>query len=162
MNSNTIQASGHAKSRFQGARLANWILGALCLMYLLLYVDRVNIATVAPQMTADLKLTHAGFGFAISAFSYPYALFQLVGGWVGDRLGPRRALMFCGLVVCLATIFTGLAGGFGSLVAARLALGSERGQPFRPQPVPWYSGYRPIAGGLRKVLRMPQQDWAMQ
>ena len=111
-------------------RLANRMLVVLCLMYLLLYVDRVNIATVAPQMTADLKLTHAQFGFAVSAFAYPYALFQLVGGWIGDRLGPRLALTICGAVVCLATILTGLAGGFASLVAVRLALGFGEGAAF--------------------------------
>jgi len=99
-------------------------------MYLMLYVDRVNIATVAPQITSDLKLTHAEFGFAISAFAYPYAIFQLVGGWVGDRLGPRLALTLCGIVVCLATTLTGLAGGFASLVTARLALGFGEGSAF--------------------------------
>jgi MFS family permease len=110
--------------------LANRILGVLCLMYLMLYVDRVNIATVAPRITSDLGLSHAQFGFAVSAFAYPYALFQLVGGWVGDRLGPRLALTLCGIVVCLATILTGLAGGFASLVAARLALGFGEGSAF--------------------------------
>ena len=119
-----------ARSQSGDARIAARILGVLCLMYLLLYVDRVNIATVAPQVTADLKLTHAEFGFAISAFSYPYALFQLIGGWAGDRLGPRLALTLCGAVVCLATILTGLAGGFASLVAARLALGFGEGSAF--------------------------------
>ena len=77
VNSNTIQASGHAESRFQGARLANRILVVLCLMYLLLYVDRVNIATVAPQMTADLKLTHAGFGLRFLPSRIPMHCFSL-------------------------------------------------------------------------------------
>ena len=99
-------------------------------MYLMLYVDRVNIATVAPQITSDLKLTHAEFGLAVSAFAYPYAFFQLVGGWVGDRLGPRMTLMLCGNVVCVATILTGLTGGFASLVAVRLALGFGEGAAF--------------------------------
>lgn len=128
MNSDTIQELALAGSA--AGRAANRMLGVLCLMYLLLYVDRVNIATVAPQLTADLKLTHAQFGFAVSAFAYPYALFQLVGGWIGDRLGPRLALTICGAVVCLATILTGLAGGFASLVAVRLALGFGEGAAF--------------------------------
>ena len=127
MNRNSVPASG---SQSRDRRLANRILGVLCLMYLLLYVDRVNIATVAPQLSADLKLTHTEFGFAVSAFSYPYALFQLIGGWAGDRVGPRLALMVCGAVVCMATIFTGFAGGFASLVAARLALGFGEGSAF--------------------------------
>ncbi|HEY1876835.1 MAG TPA: MFS transporter [Rhizomicrobium sp.] len=128
MTSETIQASARAGSA--PVRAANHILGVLCLMYLMLYVDRVNIATVAPQITSDLGLSHAQFGFAVSAFAYPYALFQLVGGWVGDRLGPRLALLLCGIVVCVATVLTGLAGGIASLVAARLALGFGEGSAF--------------------------------
>jgi len=124
------QTSGCAKAYSPGARFADQILGVLCLMYLLLYVDRVNIATVAPQITEDLRLTHTVFGLAVSAFAYPYALFQLIGGWVGDRLGPRLALLLCGAIVSLATILTGLVGGFASLVAVRLALGFGEGSAF--------------------------------
>jgi MFS family permease len=111
-------------------RPSSQVLIVLCLMYLVMYIDRVNIATVAPRMTADLGLNNTQFGLAISAFSYPYALFQLVGGWVSDRFGPRRALMMSGLVVCLATICTGLVGGMGSLIAARLVLGFGEGAAF--------------------------------
>ena len=103
--------------------LSSQVLIVLCLMYLVMYIDRVNIATVAPRMTADLGLSNTQFGLAVSAFAYPYALFQLIGGWVSDRFGPRRALMLSGLVVCVATICSGLVGGLGSLIAARLVLG---------------------------------------
>jgi MFS family permease len=106
------------------------VLTVLCLMYLVMYIDRVNIATVAPRMTADLGLNNTEFGLAISAFSYPYALFQLIGGWVSDRFGARRALMLSGLVVCVATICTGLVGGLGSLIAARVVLGFGEGSAF--------------------------------
>jgi MFS family permease len=99
-------------------------------MYLVMYIDRVNIATVAPRMTADLGLNNTQFGLAISAFSYPYALFQLIGGWVSDRFGPRRALLLSGLVVCVATACTGLVGGLGSLIAARVVLGFGEGSAF--------------------------------
>ena len=110
--------------------LSSQVLIVLCLMYLVMYIDRVNIATVAPRMTVDLGLSNTQFGLAISAFSYPYALFQLIGGWVSDRFGPRRALMLSGLVVCVATACTGLVGGLGSLIAARVVLGFGEGSAF--------------------------------
>jgi MFS family permease len=106
------------------------ILGVMCLMYLVLYIDRVNIATVGPRMTAELGLSNTQFGLAVSAFSFPYALFQLFGGWVSDRFGARRTLAVCGAIVCVATISTGFAGGLGSLLAARLALGLGEGSAF--------------------------------
>jgi MFS family permease len=110
--------------------LPNQILTVLCLMYFVLYVDRVNIATLAPRMTVDLGLSNIAFGLAVSAFAYPYAIFQLIGGWVTDRLGPYRTLLISGVIVCAATILTGFVGGLGALLVARLALGIGEGPTF--------------------------------
>ena len=109
---------------------SNKVLLLLCLMYLILYVDRVNISTAAPLIKADLGLSNTGLGLAFSAFAYPYAFFQLVGGWLGDKFGARATLGVCGLIVCAATAATGAVGGLGSLFAARLALGIGEGATF--------------------------------
>jgi len=108
----------------------NRVLAVLCLMYLALYVDRVNISTAAPLMMADLGLSNTQFGIAVSAFSYPYAAIQLCGGWITDRFGARRTLIACGLLVCVSTILTGFVGGFASLIAMRVALGFGEGFAF--------------------------------
>jgi MFS family permease len=110
--------------------ISNRVLLLLCLMYLILYVDRVNISTAAPLIKADLGLTNTQLGLAFSAFAYPYALFQLVGGWLGDKFGARATLGVCGLIVCAATAATGAVGGLASLFAARLALGIGEGATF--------------------------------
>src|SRR5437660_12846163 len=86
-----------------------------------LYVDRVNISTAAPLIKADLKLSNTELGLAFSAFAYPYALFQLIGGYFGDKFGARLTLFVSGLIVSAATAATGAVGGLGSLLAARLA-----------------------------------------
>jgi len=109
---------------------AGRILFVLCLLYLVLYIDRVNISTSAPLIKADLRLSNTELGMAFSAFAYPYALFQLFGGWLGDRFGPRLVLIVCGLVVAAATVATGFVGGLGSLIAARLVLGLGEGATF--------------------------------
>jgi len=109
---------------------AGRLLFVLCLLYLILYVDRVNISTAAPLIRKDLGLSNTEFGLAASAFAYPYAFFQLVGGWLGDRFGPRRVLIASGLAVIVATAATGLVGGLATLVAARFALGLGEGATF--------------------------------
>ena len=106
------------------------VLGLLCVMYLILFVNRVSISTAAPLMKADLGLSNAQLGLAFSAFALPYALFQLVGGWLGDRLGPRVTLTACCAMVTAATALTGAAGGFASLFALRLGLGFGEGAAF--------------------------------
>ncbi|MGP0071785.1 MAG: MFS transporter [Bryobacteraceae bacterium] len=106
------------------------ILTLLCLLYLILFVDRVNIGTAAPLIKADLRLSNTQLGLAFSAFAIPYALFQLIGGWIGDKLGPRLTLAACCAMVGLSTMLTGAVGGFVSLFALRLALGFAQGAAF--------------------------------
>ena len=106
------------------------VLLIICLMYLILYVDRVNISTAAPLIKADLGLSNTQLGLAFSAFAYPYALFQLIGGYIGDIFGARLTLCVSGLIVCAATAATGAVGGLASLFAARLALGIGEGATF--------------------------------
>jgi MFS family permease len=99
-------------------------------MYFILFVDRVNISTAAPLMALDLRLDNTKLGLAFSAFAIPYALFQLIGGWIGDRFGPRLVLTFSCVIVGLSTALTGAAGGLASLVAIRLAVGFGEGAAF--------------------------------
>ncbi len=113
--------------RNQASRL---VLFTICLMYLIFYVDRVNLSTAAPIMQKDLGLTATQLGIAFSAFAYPYAFFQIAGGWLGDRLGPRVTLCICALLVAVSTIWTGLVGGLLGLFLARLCLGIGEGPAF--------------------------------
>jgi MFS family permease len=109
---------------------SNAVLLIICLMYLILYMDRVNISTAAPLIKADLNLSNTELGLVFSAFAYPYALFQLIGGYFGDKFGARTTLLVSGLIVCVATAATGAVGGLASLFAARLALGIGEGATF--------------------------------
>jgi len=111
-------------------RATTRVLLLLCAMYMITYIDRVNVSTAAAKFGAELHLSHTQVGFVFSAFAYPYLLFQIIGGWVGDRFGPRRTLTVCAIVWAGATILTGLAGGFASLIVARLLLGLGEGATF--------------------------------
>jgi MFS family permease len=106
------------------------VLGLLCLLYLLLFVVRVALSGVAPLIKADLRLSNTQLGLVFSAFAIPYAIFQLIGGWIGDRWGARLVLcVSCG-VVAAATALTGAVNGFAALFAVRLALGFGEGATF--------------------------------
>src|SRR3989442_12904598 len=74
-------------------RTTNKVLGLLCLMYFLTYLDRVNIGTVmaSNEFLKEIPLTKTQAGLIFSAFAYPYLLFQISGGWVGAKLGPPVA-----------------------------------------------------------------------
>jgi len=64
-----------------------YILGLICLMYLITYLDRVNISTAAPEITKEFGFDKITLGWIFSAFVWAYALFQVPGGWLSDRFG---------------------------------------------------------------------------
>ena len=106
------------------------VLFLLCAMYFLTYVDRVNISTAATDIQKEFGLSKTEYGFAFSAFGYPYLLFQVIGGRIGDRFGPRKTLFVCGAIWAVATALTGLAVGLVSLFLFRVALGFGEGATF--------------------------------
>src|SRR5215469_12169813 len=106
------------------------VLALLCAMYFLLFVNRTNIAMAGTFMQADLKLSNTQLGLALTAFAYPYAAFQLFGGMLGDKFGPRVTLTISMIIVFVATAWTGAVGGIASLFLARTLLGIGEGAAF--------------------------------
>jgi sugar phosphate permease len=103
------------------------VLLILCAMSFILYVDRVNLSTAAGPIQKELGLTNTELGIALSAFSWSYAIFQIFGGWVSDRVGPRKTLAICAGVWTITTVATGFIGGLASLFLVRLVLGIGEG-----------------------------------
>lgn len=102
----------------------------LCVMYFISYFDRNNIATAGPSIIKEFHLTTTEFGLAASVFSIFYALLQIFGGWIGEKVGPRRGLLILGLLWGLSTLFTGLAVGLVTLLIARAILGFSESATF--------------------------------
>jgi MFS family permease len=111
-------------------RVTNVVLALLCLMYFITYLDRVNVSTAASGFSKEFGLNKTEIGLVFSAFAYPYLVFQIVGGWISDRLGARRTLIVCGSIWGGATVLTGMAGGLASMLVARLLLGFGEGATF--------------------------------
>jgi MFS family permease len=99
-------------------------------MYFITYMDRVNVSTAAIEFGKEFHLSNTQVGFVFSAFAYPYLIFQVIGGWLGDRFGPRRTLTLCSIIWAGATLLTGFATGLMSMLAARVLLGLGEGATF--------------------------------
>jgi ACS family glucarate transporter-like MFS transporter len=56
------------------------------------FIDRINIAIAGSSIATEFQLTNVQLGSLTSAFLIGYGIFQTVGGWLADRLGPRRVL----------------------------------------------------------------------
>ena len=49
-------------------------------------------ANTAPLISKEYGFSKVTMGIIFSAFIWAYALFQVPGGWLGDRFGPRKSL----------------------------------------------------------------------
>lgn len=113
------------------------------------YIDRGNLATAVPMIHSELGLTATQMGVLLSAFYYSYVAAMIPAGWLGERLGPHRVLAAGIVIWSAATLLTGFATGFWSLLVLRLLLGVGESAGF------------PCASQLfASQLRLPQIDMA--
>src|ERR1035437_3403183 len=98
------------------------------LMGAISFLDRVNIAIAGQAVQKDFHISNAQLGYVFSAFVIGYALFQVPGGRLADRFGPRAVITFSVLWWSLFTTFTalvptGLGVSLWNQVAVRFLLG---------------------------------------
>src|SRR5580692_4335920 len=56
------------------------------------YVDRGNLATAAPLIKDQLRLSSTQIGLLLSAFFWSYVPAQLLAGWMAERMNAYRTL----------------------------------------------------------------------
>jgi len=100
------------------------VLGMLFLLSIITYLDRVCIGSAAPLMRRDLGLTQLQMGAIFSAFALAYGIFEIPGGWLGDRFGPRRMLTRVVVWWSAFTMLTGRVSSFWSLWITRFLFGA--------------------------------------
>jgi ACS family glucarate transporter-like MFS transporter len=130
------------------------VLSILVLASFISYALRYNLSTAAPVMMADLGLTEIQWGWVLAAFLTGYALFQLPGGILGDRLGPRRVLATIAVLWALLTAVTAFVPGtdfastgviMASLMLLRFLVGVVHA-PVYPATNPVVVNWFPIGG----------------
>jgi MFS family permease len=94
------------------------------------YIDRVAIAVAAPSISRDLGLSSTQMAWALAVFGWAYAIFEIPGGWLGDRIGPRRVLMRIVIWWSLFTAATGWAWNAVSLITTRALFGAGEAGAF--------------------------------
>jgi len=99
------------------------ILVLLFIGTLLNYLDRTVLSVAAPPMREELGLDAAVMGVVFSAFSWTYALAQIPGGVLIDRIGVRLAYFLSVSLWSAFTLLQGFTTGLASLLGYRLGLG---------------------------------------
>src|SRR4029077_11845322 len=99
------------------------ILPFILLLYIVSFLDRINISFAKLTMDQDLAITSHQFGLAVGIFFIGYSLFEIPSNLLLHKIGARiwlaRILIIWGLVSTL----TGLVQNVQQLYLARFLLG---------------------------------------
>jgi ACS family D-galactonate transporter-like MFS transporter len=99
------------------------VLALITFATMLNYVDRSVMGVAQPSLVRELAIGPELMGLIFSAFSWTYALAQIPGGLVLDRLGSRLTYGLSLALWSLATLLHGFMSSVVGLFSARLALG---------------------------------------
>ena len=120
----------------------------LMLIYMVAFLDRVNISYAALTMNHDLGFSETLYGFAAGVFFLSYCLFQVPANMLLTRLGARRWLGTLMVLWGIDVMATAFVAGSPSYVTARLLLGiAESG--FYPGIIFYFTFWMPPSARTR-------------
>lgn len=99
------------------------ILGMLCLVGCLNYLDRTMITTMRSSIVSDMPMTDAQFGLLTSVFLWIYGLLSPFAGYLADRFNRSRVIIVSLFVWSVVTWLTAHATTFNQLLATRALMG---------------------------------------
>ncbi|WP_432992799.1 MFS transporter [Dactylosporangium sp. CA-233914] len=68
-------------------------LAALCLGWFMVVIDMMIVNVALPALGRDLNASVSGLQWVVDGYTVAFAGLLLSGGWLGDRLGSRRAFL---------------------------------------------------------------------
>ena len=98
-------------------------LWALLIGFFMILVDATIVAVANPSIMAHLNVDYDAVIWVTSAYLLAYAVPLLVAGRLGDRYGPKNVYLLGLVVFTAASLWCGLSGSIGMLVAARVVQG---------------------------------------
>jgi len=104
-------------------RVRHAVLALTVAVYMITYMDRVVISAAVPSIQKEFGFSIVTMGWILSSFQWAYALFQIPGGWLGDKYGPRRVLAAIVTWWSLFTSATTMGWNAGSFAAIRFLFG---------------------------------------
>src|SRR5215831_4169805 len=106
------------------SKLTTRLLPFLFLLYIVAYLDRINVGFAALQMQAQLGLSDKVYGLGAGMFFAGYFVFQVPSNLVLERVGARRWIALLIVVWGIVSAAMALVTGAMSFYALRFLLGS--------------------------------------
>src|SRR3984893_13101785 len=106
-------ATGHLEAVY--LKIARRIMPFLILLFVVAWLDRVNVGFAKLQMSADLGFSGAVYGFGAGIFFLGYLLFEIPSNLFLEKIGARKTIARITLlwgVTSMATMFVKTATWF--------------------------------------------------
>jgi ACS family hexuronate transporter-like MFS transporter len=70
-----------------------WIVGMICLVTIINYIDRQTLSVLAPTIREEFGMSNVSYSRVVTIFLLGYTISQALSGKVLDRIGVRRGFM---------------------------------------------------------------------
>src|SRR5713226_1769048 len=104
-------------------RVAYRLLPFVFLLYLIAYIDRVNVSFANLRMSADLGFSDGVYGLGVGVFYIGYVLFEIPGALIVERWSARKWIARIMISWGMVSILTGFVHSAGQFYAVRFFLG---------------------------------------
>ena len=104
-------------------RIAYRLLPFVFLIYIVNYIDRVNVSFANLRMSADLGFSDRVYGLGVGMFYVTYVLFEIPGAIIVERWSARKWIARIMISWGIITTLTGFVHTAGQFYAARFFLG---------------------------------------
>ena len=103
------------------------VLAILFITWIVSYMDRMVMTVAIPYIADEFQLSPVAMGVVMSTFFAGYALFQVPGGILADKYGPRKIMAGALTWWSAFTAFTGMATSLTNMLIIRLLFGIGEG-----------------------------------
>jgi sugar phosphate permease len=109
------------------AKRWRYIIPMAVVIYILAYVDRINVAMILPYVDKSFGLSATDSGFAAGIFFVGYMLLQVAGGYLASRWSARKTIAILLVLWGCTAVLTGFVENRTQLYIARFVLGVFEG-----------------------------------
>lgn len=132
------------------------VIASLVVIWFIIYLTRTNISVllVDTRFLSDMGLLGKSSiqGFLMTAFLMPYALANVLLSPLGDKIGPRKAMIAGVIITATGTLAGGLVPTLTLLLASRVWMGLGQGIHYPNQSIFIKNWFAPKERGMANAL----------
>ena len=103
------------------------LIPVIMFIYIISYIDRVNIGFGLTQIRESLNMSASQAGFASGIFFIGYLILQVPGGYLAQKWSAKKIVAILMVLWGIMAVAQGLVTSFGQLLVARFLLGVFEG-----------------------------------